>query len=91
MPFEHIASSFGLNMEDLLTELDTIVNAGTKVNINYYLQDAVDEDIQEEIIDYFMQADTDDVNVAYKKLKAEDIELREIELVRLKFLSDVAN
>ena len=49
------------------------------------------EDIQEEIIDYFMQADTDDVNVAYKKLKAEDIELREIELVRLKFLSDVAN
>jgi ATP-dependent DNA helicase RecQ len=91
MPFEHIASSFGLNMEDLLTELDTIVNAGTKVNINYYLQDAVDEDIQEEIYDYFMQAESDSIDVAYKDLKEEDIELREIQLVRLKFLSEVAN
>ncbi len=91
MPLEHIASSYGLNMEDLITELDTIVNAGTRVNINYYLEDAVDEDIQEEIYDYFMQADSDDINVAYKKLKDEDIELREIQLVRLKFLSEVAN
>ncbi|MFN8236719.1 MAG: DNA helicase RecQ [Chitinophagales bacterium] len=91
MPLEHIASSYGLNMEDLITELDTIVNSGTKVNINYYLDDAVDEDIQEEIFDYFMQAESDDVNVAYKKLKADDIELREIQLVRLKFLSEVAN
>ncbi len=91
MPLEHIASSYGLNMEDLITELDTIVNSGTKVNINYYLDDAVDEDIQEEIFDYFMQSDSDDVNVAYKKLKDEDIELREIQLVRLKFLSEVAN
>ncbi|MBP8192563.1 MAG: DNA helicase RecQ [Chitinophagales bacterium] len=91
MPLEHIASSFGLQMEDLITELDTIVNSGTKVNINYYLEDAVDEDIQEEIYDYFMQADSDNVDVAYKKLKEEDIELREIQLVRLKFLSEVAN
>lgn len=91
MPLEHIASSYGLNMEDLITELDSIVHAGTKVNINYYLEDAVDEDIQEEIFDYFMQAENDDIDVAYKKLKAEDIELREIQLVRLKFLSDVAN
>lgn len=91
MPLEHIASSYGLNMEDLLIELDSIVHAGTKVNINYYLQDAVDEDIQEEIFDYFMQAESDDVDVAYKKLKTEDIELREIQLVRLKFLSDIAN
>ncbi|HNY55676.1 MAG TPA: HRDC domain-containing protein, partial [Chitinophagales bacterium] len=91
MPLEHIASSYGLNMEDLITELDTIVNSGTKVNINYYLEDAVDEDIQEEIYDYFMQAESDNVDVAYKKLKEEDIELREIQLVRLKFLSEVAN
>jgi ATP-dependent DNA helicase RecQ len=91
MPLEHIASSFGLQMEDLITELDTIVNSGTKVNINYYLEDAVDEDIQEEIYDYFMQAESDNVDVAYKKLKEEDIELREIQLVRLKFLSEVAN
>ena len=91
MPLEHIASSYGLNMEDLIVELDSIVHAGTRVNINYYLEDAVDEDIQEEIFDYFMQAESDDVEVAYKKLKAEDIELREIQLVRLKFLSEVAN
>lgn len=91
MPLEHIASSYGLNMEDLILELDSIVHSGTKVNINYYLEDAVDEDIQEEIFDYFMQADSDNVDLAYKKLKEEDIELREIQLVRLKFLSEVAN
>ena len=91
MPLDHIAKSFSLQMDDLITELDSIVNSGTKVNINYYLEDAVDEDIQEEIYDYFMQAESDDVDVAYKKLKAEDIELREIQLVRLKFLSEVAN
>jgi len=91
MPLDHIAKSFSLQMDDLITELDSIVHSGTKVNINYYLEDAVDEDIQEEIFDYFMQAESDDVDVAYKKLKAEDIELREIQLVRLKFLSEVAN
>jgi ATP-dependent DNA helicase RecQ len=91
MPLDHIASSFSLQMDDLITELDSIVNSGTKVNINYYLKEEVDEDIQEEIYDYFMQAESDDVDVAFKKLKAEDIELREIQLVRLKFLSEVAN
>jgi ATP-dependent DNA helicase RecQ len=91
MPLEHIASSYGLSMDDLITELDSIVHSGTRVNINYYLQENVDEDIQEEIFDYFTQAETEDVNVAYKKLKEEDIELREIQLVRLKFLSEVAN
>ncbi|HOU46969.1 MAG TPA: HRDC domain-containing protein, partial [Chitinophagales bacterium] len=91
MPLEHIASSYGLNMEDLIVELDSIVHSGTRVNINYYLEDAVDEDIQEEIFDYFMQAESDDVDVAYKKLKVGDIELREIQLVRLKFLSEIAN
>lgn len=91
MPLEHIASSYGLTMDDLITELDSIVHSGTKVNINYYLQENVDEDIQDEIFDYFKQAETEDVNVAFKKLKEEDIELREIQLVRLKFLSEVAN
>ena len=91
MPLDHIASSFGLQMDDLITELDSIVNSGTKVNINYYLEEKVDEEIQEEIYDYFMQADSDDVLVAYKKLKEEEIEMREIQLVRLKFLSEVAN
>jgi ATP-dependent DNA helicase RecQ len=91
MPLDHIASSFGLQMDDLITELDSIVNSGTKVNINYYLEEKVDEEIQEEIHDYFMQADSDDVLVAYKKLKEEEIEMREIQLVRLKFLSEVAN
>ncbi|MBP6660757.1 MAG: DNA helicase RecQ [Chitinophagales bacterium] len=91
MPLDHIASSFGLQMDDLITELDSIVNSGTKVNINYYLEEKVDEEIQEEIYDYFMQAESDDVLVAYKKLKEEEIEMREIQLVRLKFLSEVAN
>jgi ATP-dependent DNA helicase RecQ len=78
-------------MEDLIGELDSIVNSGTRVNIKYYIDDVIDEDIQEEIFDYFMEADTDSVDAAYKKLKEEDIEYSEIQLVRIRFLSEVAN
>ncbi len=91
MPLEHIAKSFNISMEDLIGELDSIVNSGTRVNIKYYIDDVIDEDIQEEIFDYFMEADTDSVDAAYKKLKEEDIEYREIQLVRIRFLSEVAN
>ena len=91
MPLEDIARSFSMNMDDLVGELETIVNSGTKVNINYYLDEEIDEDIRDEINDYFMEAETDSVETAYKKLKEVDIELREIQLIRIKFISDMAN
>lgn len=91
MPLEDIARANGINKSDLISELESIVHSGTKVNIKYYLAENVDEDIQEIIYDYFHEAETDSVEAAYKALKDEDVELEEIRLVRIKYLSEVAN
>jgi ATP-dependent DNA helicase RecQ len=68
-----------------------IITSGTKLNINYYVEDNIDESVIEEIEDYFMSAETDSLEDAYKELKAADITMDEIQFVRLKFLSDNAN
>ncbi len=86
-----IARQNDLTMEDLMEELDAIVSSGTKVNIDYYLEDLMDEAVIEEITDYFMGADTDNPEEAYKGLKEEDYTIEEIQLIRLKFLSEMAN
>ena len=91
IPLEDIASSNDLNMEELMDELDAIVVSGTKVNIDYYLEDNVDEYSREDIYDYFMEADTDDVEVALQELKEDDVTMEEIQLMRIKFLSEMAN
>jgi ATP-dependent DNA helicase RecQ len=91
IPLEDLASSNALSMEDLMEELDAIVTSGTKVNLDYYLEDNVDEYAREDIIDYFMNAETDSVDTAYTELKEDDITVEEIRLMRIKFLSDNAN
>jgi len=91
IPLEDIASANDLNMEALLLELDAIVSSGTKVNIDYYLEDNLDEYAREEIHDYFLNAKTDAISDAFQELKEEDITMEEIQLVRIKFLSDLAN
>ena len=91
MPLEDLAGSNNLSMEDLMDELDAIVTSGTKVNIDYYIDENVDEYSREDIIDYFMESDTDSVEEAYKELQEDDITIEEIQLVRIKFLSDHAN
>jgi ATP-dependent DNA helicase RecQ len=91
IPFEDIAYTNALTMDELLQEMDMIVSSGTKLNISYYLADHVDESIVEEICDYLMTADSDSVDDAYKNLKEDDVKYEEIRLVRIKFLSDVAN
>lgn len=91
IPFEDIAESQGMRMSELMHELYMIISSGTKLNIAYYVEDVVDEGVIDEIEDYFMNAETDDIDSAYKELKEEDITVEEIELVRLKFLSDNAN
>lgn len=91
MPFEDIADSLGIRMDELLQELYMIINAGTKLNVDYYIEDILDEGVQEDIEDYFMQAETDNLDTAFEELKEDDISLEEIELYRLKFLSDNAN
>ena len=91
MPLPDIARQNDLNMEELMEELDAIVSSGTKVNIDYYLEDTMDETVVEEIYDFFMEADTDNPDQAYRELKDEEFTYDEIRLVRLKFLSEMAN
>ena len=86
-----IARQNHLKDYELMDELDAIVSSGTKVNIDYYLDDNMDEAIVEELYDYFMEAETDDPEAAFRELKDDDYELEEIQLVRLKFLSEMAN
>lgn len=88
---DDVARATGLNMDELMDELDAIVESGTKVNIDYYLEDALDEAVREDIFDYFMQSDTDDIKAAYKDLREDEVTMEEIRLVRIKFLSEMAN
>ncbi|MCF8245747.1 MAG: DNA helicase RecQ [Saprospiraceae bacterium] len=91
MPFADIARQNDLKMDELMEEMDAIVCSGTKLNIDYYLEDAMDDAVVEEIYDYFMASETDNPKVAYKDLKDDECTFDEILLVRLKFLSEQAN
>jgi ATP-dependent DNA helicase RecQ len=91
MPFDDIARNVEMTHDELLYELNNIVDAGTKLNINYYIKDKVDEDIIEEIFDYFKSAQTDAIDTAIRKLQEDDISEEEVLLTRIKFISDIAN
>jgi len=90
LPLEDIASAKGLKMEDLIKEIETIVYSGTKLNIDYYLEDILDEDQQEELHDYFMEAESDSIDEALEEFD-DDYEEEELRLMRIKFISDIAN
>ena len=89
MPLDDIASALGLDFEDLLNDLDAIVYSGTKLNIDYFLEDVMDEDQIDDIYEYFRESDTDDIDTALDEHG--DYEENEIRLVRIKFLSEQAN
>jgi ATP-dependent DNA helicase RecQ len=91
MPFEDIARNVEMTQDELLYEMNSIADAGTKLNINYYIKDKVDEDIIEEIFDYFRNAPTDSIETAIRKLQDDDITEEEVLLTRIKFMSDIAN
>lgn len=91
MPFEDIARNVEMTPDELLYEMNGIADAGTKLNINYYIKDKVDEDIIEEIFDYFRGAPTDSIETAIRKLQEDDINEEEVLLTRIKFMSDIAN
>ncbi len=90
LPLEDIANSKGIAMDALIDEIENIVNSGTKVNIDYYIESLLDEDQLEEIIDYYMESETDDLKDAYEEFDG-DYDEEELRLVRIKFMSDVAN
>lgn len=91
LPLEDIASSKGLEMSDLLTEVESIVATGTRVNLNYYIEEELDPDVVQEIFTWFREeATSDSLSDAIKALEG-DYEEKEIRLVRIKFLCEVVN
>jgi len=90
LPLEDIAKSQGKSFDALLEELETVVNSGTKLNIDYYLAEVLDPDNQEEIIDYFLGADSEDLIAAYHEFDGLYSE-EELRLVRIKFMSEYGN
>lgn len=91
IPLEDIAHSNGIKMEELLEELYAIVSSGTKVNLDYYIEENIDEYSREDIYEYFMEAATDSLDEAFEELKEDDVTLEEIQLIRIKFMSEMAN
>jgi len=90
LPLDDIASAKGMNMSKLITEMETIVYAGTKLNIDYWLEELLDEDQEEELYEYFMEAESDTVSLAIEEFDG-DYEEEDIRLYRIKFISEIAN
>jgi ATP-dependent DNA helicase RecQ len=90
LALDDIASAKGLSMDDLLKEMEQIVYSGTKLNISYWIDDILDEEQQEEIHDYFMDSDSDKIEEALKEFDG-DYDTEELRLMRIKFISEVAN
>lgn len=91
LDLEDVAAAKRLKLDDLISEIETIVLSGTKINISYYIDSMMDADKQEEIIDYFKESESDSLEDAIDELGEEDFTQEEIRLVRIKFLSEFGN
>jgi ATP-dependent DNA helicase RecQ len=90
LSLEDIAKAKGMTMDALLKEMEQIVYSGTKLNIKYWINEILDEDQQEEIHEYFMESETDKIEDALKEFDG-DYDIEELRLMRIKFISEVAN
>ncbi len=90
LPLTDIASAKGMDMTAFIKEMEAIVFSGTKLNISYWIDDILDEDQQEEIHDYFLEAENDKIDIAIEEFDG-DYDDEELRLYRIKFISDVAN
>lgn len=90
LPLEDISRAQGKTLDELIDEIEAIVTSGTRVNINYYIDDILDAEVQDEIYEYFSEAETDDLRVAYDEFDG-DYSEEELRLMRIKFMSEMAN
>ncbi len=90
LSLDDIASAKGMDMSNLISEMETIVFSGTKLNIDYWINEILDEDQLEELSEYFLEAENDNINDAIKEFE-EFYDEEELRLYRIKFISDVAN
>jgi ATP-dependent DNA helicase RecQ len=92
LPLDDIADAKGLEMNQLLDEIEAIVNSGTKINIDYYINEVMDEEHQENIFEYFREeAETESVEDALKELGEDEYSEEDIRLIRIKFISELGN
>uniref|UniRef100_UPI00402A4F8E helix-turn-helix domain-containing protein n=1 Tax=Alloprevotella sp. TaxID=1872471 RepID=UPI00402A4F8E len=87
---DDIAVANGIEFDELLDEIEAIVYSGTKINIDYFIEDVIDDDHVEDIYQYFKESETDDLDEAIDEL-GDDYTEEEIRLVRIKFISEMAN
>jgi ATP-dependent DNA helicase RecQ len=90
LPLEDIGQSQGKSFQEVIEEIEAIVSSGTRININYYIDNILDPENQEEIYDYFNEAETDDLTTAYHEFDG-DYSEEELRLMRIKFMSEMAN
>lgn len=88
---EEIARTLNMKRGELINEIESIVHSGTKLNLDYYLNDLIDEELLGYIYDHFRSSETDSLDAAYEEFKNDGIEQEDIQLVRIKFLSENAN
>jgi ATP-dependent DNA helicase RecQ len=86
-----MAKSKNISIDELITEIETIVASGTKVNLNYYIDDVMDEDKQDEVMDYFKESDSDSIDAALKELGGDEYTEEELRIMRIKFYSEYGN
>ncbi len=88
---EDIAAAKGISFTDIVKEVESIVNSGTKLNLDYYIDEVIDEDRQDEVFDYFRSAEVDSIDKALEELGTSDYTREEIQLMRIKFMSELGN
>jgi len=91
MSLEDIAEAKNISMDELLTEIEAIVNSGTRLNLDYYIDEILDEEQQQEIYDYFREAETESIEDAMEELGPDSYTEQEIRLMRIKFISEMGN
>ena len=91
MMLEDIADSKGIEMGELISEIEAIVNSGTKINLDYHIDELLDDEHQEEVFDYFREAEDDSIQSAIDELGDEEYSEEEIRLMRIKFMSEMGN
>jgi len=90
IPLVDIGKSKGLNMEELIAEMESIVYSGTKLDISYCINEMIDEEDQEDIFEYFMDAESDKIELALEEFDG-DYDIEELRLMRIRFISEVGN